>query len=548
VNLPQQLQVIQAQYLEKLPETLNQIESLAHRLATSSPDSAEWRSLGQLLHKLSGSAGTFGLPGLSTKAATLHRQLEAVMIAPGEDHTQSRQLLVAELETLRAFADNDHLHPAPLPTAQPGINDSNTDSTLALVSEIWLLEDDADLGSALIAHLQAFNFSARLFTSFADLMHTFKSEQPEVLILDVMLGEEGRSTELLEQSSMLTEASTRVVFISGNDDFNIRLQAAKLGAEAFFVKPLDIPRLITRLEQVTAKLHAPPERVLIIDDDELLARYYQQLMISANMQVDIMHEPSLVIEYLQQKNPDVILMDLQMPYIEGQTLAAVIRQYDQWVGIPIIYLSAENNPEHQLAALHHGADDFLVKPVPDQQLISAVRHKVSRSRQLLDLMTKDSLTGLLKHAAIKEAIRREWGIVKRKGGVFCVAMLDIDHFKQVNDRFGHAMGDEVIASVATLLRKRLRNLDVLGRYGGEEFVVLMNNCNVIEASKILDDFRQRFQELVFTTEEAQFSSTISIGVAEFRPDSKIEPDALLVNADKAMYKAKETGRNKVIVS
>jgi len=470
------------------------------------------------------------------------------MIAHGEDHTQARQLLVAELETLRAFADNDHLHPAPLPTAQPGINDSNTDSTLALVSEIWLLEDDADLGSALIAHLQAFNFSARLFTSFADLMHTFKSEQPEVLILDVMLGEEGRSTELLEQSSMLTEASTRVVFISGNDDFNIRLQAAKLGAEAFFVKPLDIPRLITRLEQVTAKLHAPPERVLIIDDDELLARYYQQLMISANMQVDIMHEPNLVIEYLQQKNPDVILMDLQMPFIEGQTLAAVIRQYDQWVGIPIIYLSAENNPEHQLAALHHGADDFLVKPVPDQQLISAVRHKVSRSRQLLDLMTKDSLTGLLKHAAIKEAIRREWGIVKRKGGVFCVAMLDIDHFKQVNDRFGHAMGDEVIASVATLLRKRLRNLDVLGRYGGEEFVVLMNNCNVIEASKILDDFRQRFQELVFTTEEAQFSSTISIGVAEFRPDSKIEPDALLVNADKAMYKAKETGRNKVIVS
>ncbi|WP_083264338.1 diguanylate cyclase [Pseudohongiella acticola] len=545
MNLTRQLQAIQIQYLEKLPQTLTQIESLAHRLPKSDPGDENWQQLGQLLHKLSGSAGTFGLPALSAQAAKLHRQFEAALLVDGDSYARECHLFISEIETLDTFAELDGIPAKPSADAQ---DEGSSNNNRPLVSEVWLLEDDADLGSTLISHLQAFNFSARLFTSFTDLIHTFESEQPEVLILDVLLGDEGRSTELLEQSSMLTGASSRLIFISAKDDFTIRLQAASLGAEAFFVKPLDIPRLITRLEQVTARLHAPPERVLIIDDDELLARYYQQLMINANMQVDILHEPDRVIDYLLQNSPDIILMDLQMPDIEGQTLAAVIRQYDQWVGLPIIYLSAEDDPDHQATALNHGADDFLVKPVPDQHLISAVKHKVSRSRQLLELMTKDSLTGLLKHAAIKESIRREWGIAKRKSEIFCVAMLDIDHFKQVNDRFGHAIGDEVIASVATLLRKRLRNTDVLGRYGGEEFVVLMNNCDAVEAKKILENFRQRFQELVFTSEEKQFSATISIGIAEYQPGSDMDADALLINADKAMYTAKETGRNRVIVS
>lgn len=543
MNSNEQLLLLQQQYRQKLPDILSQIRALAQVLPTSSRNNQDLKALAGLLHKLSGSAGTFGLSVLSAQAALLDRRLETVMTAEGgtDAYRCECEQLKTELDNLASFAEPD-----PLPESTP-ILSGGTARQENLAAEVWLLEDDELVGASLLAHLEAFNFKARLFQSFADLSQAFAGEQPEVLVLDVMVGGEGRSVDCLQQSGLLEDSRSRLIFISARDDFNARLQAAALGAEGFFIKPLDVPRLVTRVEQVLTRLHAPAERVLIVDDDELLARYYQQLLIGAGMQVEVLHEPELIVEVLEQKYPDIVLMDLQMPGVSGQNLAAVIRQYDQWVGLPIVYLSAEHDPQQQLKALNQGADDFLTKPVDDAHLIIAVRSRVVRSRQLLELMTKDGLTGLLKHATIKELLSREWAMAKRKGEIFCVAMLDIDHFKQVNDRYGHATGDEVIASVATLLRQRLRTTDILGRYGGEEFAVVMANCDVPAAAAVLDDFRQRFQELEFSFEGTPFSVTISIGVAEFRPSMDVDAEALLVNADKALYEAKSSGRNRLSI-
>ena len=541
-----QLLALRQQYKQTLPATLARIGILAESLVEgayhedATPDRT---ALSEALHKLAGSAGSFGLPALSAQASRLDRQLEQLLAADPQDDKYGLRIgrLVAELRALSHFAQTDSL------PDDHYVSTAMNSPTQGLEPEVWLLEDDELLGSSLVSHLEAFNFTARLFTSYADLSAAFALQQPQVLVLDILLGTEGRSVDRLRETGLLKEAHSRLIFISARDDFSARLQAAELGAEGFFIKPLDIPRLVTRVEQVLTRLHAPAERVLIVDDDELLAQYYQELLTRAGMQVEILHDPALTVETLERKLPDIVLMDLQMPEISGQNLAAVIRQYDQWMGLPIVYLSAEHDPAQQLRALNQGADDFLTKPVDDAHLITAVRSRVARSRQLLELMTKDSLTGLLKHATIKESLKREWAMARRKGETLCVAMLDIDHFKQVNDRFGHATGDEVIASVATLLRQRLRATDILGRYGGEEFAVVLANCDAGAAAAVLDDFRMRFQELQFSYEGESFSVTISIGVAEYRPGMEVDADALLVNADKALYQAKTSGRNRLQV-
>ncbi|MEH6669255.1 diguanylate cyclase [Halopseudomonas sp.] len=544
-----QLLALRQQYKQTLPATLARIGTLAESLVEGvSPGDAtqDRNTLSELLHKLAGSAGSFGLPALSAQASRLEKQLEQLeqlLAADPQDEKDGLLVgrLMADLRALGNFAKTDR------PPDARYVSTAMNDGAQALEPEVWLLEDDELLGSSLVTHLEAFNFNARLFTTFASLAEAFTQEQPQVLVLDILLGTEGRSLDRLRETGLLKEARSRLIFISARDDFSARLQAAELGAEGFFIKPLDIPRLVTRVEQVLTRLHAPAERVLIVDDDELLAQYYQELLTRAGMQVEILHDPALTIETLERKLPDIVLMDLQMPEISGQNLAAVIRQYDQWMGLPIVYLSAEHDAAQQLRALNQGADDFLTKPVDDAHLITAVRSRVARSRQLLELMTKDSLTGLLKHATIKEALKREWAMARRKGETLCVAMLDIDHFKQVNDRFGHATGDEVIASVATLLRQRLRATDILGRYGGEEFAVVLANCDASAAAAVLDDFRMRFQELQFSYEGESFSVTISIGVAEYRPGMEIDADALLVHADKALYQAKTSGRNRLQV-
>ncbi|WP_237134133.1 diguanylate cyclase [Pseudohongiella sp. O18] len=547
MNFNEQLQAIQDEYLKKLPVVLDQISLLAQELQLTAPRRDQLVILGQELHKLAGSAGTFGLTRLSSRAAELNKNLDSILSSnSAESDLRNKGLQLKEaLDSLSLFAK-----PGPNPNPSlitPDADVTRTTNNKPLLDQIWLLEAEPQLGATLMAHLESFNFSARLFTNLSELASAFESDQPQILLLDIPLENEGPSTDFHSQCQFFQNTSSRVVFISSKDDFAARLEAASLGAQAYFVKPLDIPNLINRIEQIVANLHSPAEKVLIIDDDEMLAQYYRQVLIGAGMQAEILARPEKVISALESNTPDVILMDLQMPGISGQNLAAVIRQYGRWVGLPIVYLSAEHDPHLQLLALKQGADDFLVKPISNEHLVTVVKSKVARSRQLIDLMTKDSLTSLLKHAAIKDALRRELDLARRKREELCVAMMDIDHFKQINDQFGHAMGDEVIASVATLLRMRLRRTDVLGRYGGEEFVVIMGNCSGDKAFKVLDDFRQRFQELKFSDEEKVFSATISIGIAPIKSSHEIDADMLLVAADKAMYAAKSMGRNKVVL-
>lgn len=221
----------------------------------------------------------------------------------------------------------------------------------------------------------------------------------------------------------------------------------------------------------------------------------------------------------------------------------MIRQYDEWVALPIVYLSAETDLDEQIRALGRGADDFLTKPISDAQLVAAVKVRAARSRQLGDLMSKDSLTGLLKHARIKEEVENELQRARRHDKPVCVVMTDIDHFKKVNDTYGHAAGDRVIKALAQLLKQRLRKTDAIGRYGGEEFAIVLPECAPDSAKATMDDIRQRFAALRFIQGEQEFSVTLSAGIAS--SEAGDSPGQLLVAADEALYQAKHGGRNQV---
>jgi len=238
-------------------------------------------------------------------------------------------------------------------------------------------------------------------------------------------------------------------------------------------------------------------------------------------------------------------MDVHMPDYDGPDLASVVRQYDEWSSLPIVFLSAEMDLGKQVDALSHGADDFLTKPILAAQLVASIRVRVARSRTLSALLNKDSLTGLLKHASIKSAAINEISRGYRQNYSVVVAMVDIDHFKSVNDTYGHATGDVVIASVATLLRQRLRQTDMIGRYGGEEFLVVLPHCSAEDGRKRLEDIREYFSRLRFNQGDQEFACTLSSGMVCSLDASDQDRDRLLVLADEALYRAKRGGRNQV---
>jgi diguanylate cyclase (GGDEF)-like protein len=264
------------------------------------------------------------------------------------------------------------------------------------------------------------------------------------------------------------------------------------------------------------------------------------------MAVKVVNNPMKVMESLREFSPDLILMDIYMPECNGMELAGVVRQLEAFVSIPIVYLSAEKDMDKQLSAMSLGGDDFLTKPIKPEHLVSSVTSRIQRSRLLRSFMVRDSLTGLLNHTAIKDQLEREVGRAKREKMPLTYAMVDIDHFKQVNDTYGHPVGDRVIKSLSRLLKQRLRETDVVGRYGGEEFAVIMSNTDSHAAFKVMDELREAFSRLKHLVEGNEFSATFSCGIA----DVALFGDAIKLgdSADKALYEAKHAGRNRVVLA
>lgn len=421
------------------------------------------------------------------------------------------------------------------------------------------MADDPVLNKQLQEQLESFNYQVQSFTGLAPAELAAQTQSPDLLIMDIAFDAEGKATDALGQALGLHRLTCPLIFISSTDDFESRVRAARLGAVGYYSKPLDVPQLITRIEQIFERMHAPPQRVFIVDDDDAIATHFSLVMHSAGMQANTLANPVTLMEELERFQPELVLMDLDMPEYSGQELAMVIRQHPQWDTVPIVYLSAETDLERQVSAMNIGGDDFLTKPIADTQLIAAVHVRIERARQLADQINKDSLTGLLKHANIKEAATKEISNGRRTNKPVTLAMIDIDHFKSVNDTYGHASGDLVISALATLLRQSLRKSDHLGRYGGEEFLLVLPDCTSNDAQRLLEKIRARFANLHFGGGTQTFFCTLSAGYAtsttSASPNTSTESGQqhitaanerkLLEAADAALYLAKHGGRNRV---
>lgn len=285
-----------------------------------------------------------------------------------------------------------------------------------------------------------------------------------------------------------------------------------------------------------------PYRVLIVDDEMVVAKYHSDLLEKAGMVVSVLNDPEEILPALEENNPDLVLLDMHMPNRSGLEVAAILRGQEMFAGLPIVFLSSENRPRQQMA-LQSDGDDFLMKPVESERLLSSVISRAKRGRLVRERMMQDSLTGLLHHAAIKARLETEVARASRHQSALSFAIIDIDLFKNVNDTYGHPVGDRVLKGLAELLQKRLRQSTVVGRYGGEEFAIVFEHCNVRDATKILEELRQTFSGMEQWSEQGMFQVTFSAGVTEYVSGGNAAQ--LIATADQALYVSKNAGRNRV---
>ncbi len=300
------------------------------------------------------------------------------------------------------------------------------------------------------------------------------------------------------------------------------------------------------IDELTAPVDDEPLRVLIVDDEYEVAEYHALILEEAGMVVHQVHHPNDALSALERFSPDLLLVDVYMPVCSGTELANIIRQQPEHVGLPIIYLSSETDSQKQISAMAAGVEAFITKPVVPDELVSAVRLRAERLRLLRSLMTRDSMTGLYNHSTTTDLINKALAQAHRSDGRHAMAMIDIDHFKTVNDTYGHLAGDQVIITLSRLLKTRLRLSDTIGRYGGEEFVVLLRDVSAEQAAKLIDGLRQDFELVDFHAGDLSFRCTFSAGISDF--PNYPTTQSLRLAADQALYRAKHQGRNRVVSS
>ena len=295
-----------------------------------------------------------------------------------------------------------------------------------------------------------------------------------------------------------------------------------------------------------------PRKILLIDDDRLQFRLTQQLFkafVARDYELDWQSNYEDGLRALLAGDYTACLLDYRLGQRDG--LELIQEATEQWCRVPIIFLTAETGSAVDIQAMNSGALDYLVKGEINAAVLErSLRYALKLGdtlEALRKLATRDELTGLLNRRVFYQTLDDERDRSERFGRSFAVILLDIDHFKQVNDTHGHPIGDTVLAEVARRLQSRVRTVDRVMRYGGEEFAVLMFECDATMARELAQRLFADIRKTPIETEHNSLSVTISAGIAMYPAHGKTK-EALVTAADDALYAAKSAGRDRAVMS
>lgn len=293
------------------------------------------------------------------------------------------------------------------------------------------------------------------------------------------------------------------------------------------------------------------KNILVVDDTESNIDILLELL-SDKYDVMVALDGESALEIANEENLDLILLDIMMPIMDGYEVCQKLKSNESTKNIPIVFITAKTDEESIEKAYSIGGNDYVVKPFRPKELLARVNREIqlkSYQEELKLLASTDPMTKLYNRRYFNEISKNILEIDKRNKSELSIMMMDIDKFKNVNDTYSHSIGDKVISFVADILKKYQRKSDVVCRYGGEEFVMLLPNTSLNDAIIIAQKIRKHIEDSIIDSQENEgFGITISIGISQVNllNESNIEPS--LNRADDALYKAKNLGRNMVCIN
>ena len=482
-------------------------------------------------HSLIGSVGTFGF----IRASEAARALELALADPVPARAPAMSTLIA---TLHRELQGDVPAPHGLQRTAP------VDDQL----QVLIVDDDLKLCERIAAEAGTRAMRCEIATSPSQARALRAERPPSIVLLDLTFPPDG----MTDAYTLLSELSAAtppipVLVLTGTGAFTDRVEAARRGSRAFLPKSLLPAEVLDAVEQFLARDRLAATRVLVVDDDPAMLDAVSALLRGHDLEVSTLADPLRFWETLERVAPELLILDVDMPVINGPELCRTVRNDPRWSGLAVMFATAHTDAATIEEVFDSGADDYIPKPIVGPELVNRVANRLERVRLYRAQAETDYLTGLANRAKSDEGLTQLAALADRYSEPLSVAMLDLDRFKLVNDRHGHAAGDSVLRRLSEHLRRDFRGNDVVGRWGGEEFIVGMYGMTRENGVARLADTLQQFAEEEFTSDRETFRVSFSAGVAEYPLDGR-DLAAVTRAADDALYRAKAAGRARVLAT
>jgi diguanylate cyclase (GGDEF)-like protein len=304
-----------------------------------------------------------------------------------------------------------------------------------------------------------------------------------------------------------------------------------------------------------------PARVLIVEDSPTQAAWVKEVLARDGYDVTVAGDGKEAIRLVRTSPPDLVLLDMVLPDMDGLQVLRIIKAGPEEQFVPVILLSVKADLDSRVKGLRIGADDFLAKPFAEAEIqaraaamlrIKTLQDQLRATKaQLEKLSVTDGLTGLYNHRYFEQRLAEEFGRAQRYSDPVSLMMFDLDHFKQINDKYGHPFGDTVLRETADLVRGSVREPDICARYGGEEFAIILPKTHLQGALVVAERFLNRMREKVYQVDRGAESPptevrvTASVGISFYPSKDVTTPELLVKFADDALYRAKHEGRDTI---
>lgn len=534
-QLMQRIKVLTENYAEQIPELIDELRGAVQEAKQDTGSGACLERAINLAHRQKGTSGSYGFNALSEQFEKIEHGLKLLsnrkLKQPGS--------VWSAIDVAIENACKSELRV--LESERTKLPDTTTTSRVLLVDEHQeFVELAKSIGQK---HL----LDVVCVSGQKEAMDVIRghSLQAAVIAESPQRGDDSLAL-IAELRDFPTCEKLPIALVSADAGLERRIMATSAGASLFLEQPVEPHAFTAAFEQLLVMRNWQRPHILVVDDDPNFTSYIAELLSAENMIVHQLNDSTLVLEKLAQVKPALLMLDVTMPGISGFDICRVLRTMPMWQDLPIVFVSANTDWEFRVATFKAGGEDYVPKPVIPEELAARVKLRVERRLWFRERTEKDPTTGLLLRRPFLEQFSALLSEAKRHSWPVSLVVLDVDHFKRINDTYGHLMGDAVLATMGRFMTNRFRVEDLRARWGGEEFILAFRAERPSTIATSVELALDNFRKIPFLSDDGQeFHVTFSAGVAAF-PEDGLNIQQLVQIADARLYNAKQAGRARVV--